>query len=182
MAKLLIWILAGWMVAGQTPAEMYLVEEYREWEARQRPGGELLERYRAYLIERGADTVDAETTIRVIRRLEGGPDSFLVEMAGGRKPGKALEVARGGGRSGAWLRRQGWEVTEVDVRKPNATPFQEGRWDLIVIETEGYAEHVAAIGASLRAGGRVIVRRGGVMPGLRLVGEGGGRACWERVK
>ena len=180
MAKLLIWILAGWMVVAQAPADLYAVEEYRAWAERQRAGGDLLERYRAYLLERGADSVDAESTIRVIRRLEGNPSGFLLEMLRGRKPGKALEVARGGGESGAWLAGQGWEVTAVDVTKANTSPFGEGRWDLIVLETGKGGEQAAVIARSLRMGGRLVVPGRDAFPGLRLVKEGDGKSCWER--
>ncbi len=43
------------------------------------------------------------------------PSAFLVEMAGKRKPGRALDVGMGQGRNALWLAQQGWDVTGFDL-------------------------------------------------------------------
>ncbi len=48
-------------------------------------------------------------------QIETGPPTPLVtEIAGGLKPGTALDLACGGGRNALWLAEQGWKVTAVD--------------------------------------------------------------------
>ncbi|MCL4422413.1 MAG: class I SAM-dependent methyltransferase [Actinobacteria bacterium] len=42
------------------------------------------------------------------------PDPWLVELASGLVPGKALDLGAGPGRNAIWLAQQGWEVTAVD--------------------------------------------------------------------
>ena len=114
MARILILLLLAVSAFGQTPADLYVYEAYRSWVtmqpvAVQRSDG-VLDTYRAYLVERGADSVDAESEIRVIRsqgsraeverwnriltaekptfNLE--PNAFLVEWSGAERIGKAL--------------------------------------------------------------------------------------------
>ena len=81
-------------VAGQTPADLYLLEEYRAWAAKQKEPPNL-NMFKKYLIDQGADSVDAETQIRTIQALEGrdqndGFRAFLEEVTKGRKPGKVI--------------------------------------------------------------------------------------------
>jgi hypothetical protein len=73
-------------------------------------------------------------------------------------------------------------VTAVDVTKANRSPFGEGQWDLIVLETGVGVEKAEVIGRSLRVGGRLVVAGREAFPGLRMVKEGDGRRCWERTK
>jgi 2-polyprenyl-3-methyl-5-hydroxy-6-metoxy-1,4-benzoquinol methylase len=42
------------------------------------------------------------------------PNPFLMEVAAGRTPGRALEIGMGQGRNSIWLARQGWDVTGLD--------------------------------------------------------------------
>lgn len=138
MARILILLLLAVSAFGQTPADLYVYEAYRSWVtmqpvAEQRSDG-VLDTYRAYLVERGADSVDAESQIRVIRS-QGSraeverwnriltaekpafnvePNAFLVEMVKGRKAGKALDVGMGQGRNAIWLAQQGWDATGFD--------------------------------------------------------------------
>jgi 2-polyprenyl-3-methyl-5-hydroxy-6-metoxy-1,4-benzoquinol methylase len=42
------------------------------------------------------------------------PNRFLVEVAEGLAPGRALDLAAGAGRNAVWLARRGWQVTAVD--------------------------------------------------------------------
>ena len=138
MARLPVILLLAFSAFGQTPADLYVYEDYRAWLTRQpvavQRSADLLETYKAYLVERGADSVDAESQVRVIR-LHGSraeverwnriltadqpafnvePNAFLVEMVKGRKAGKALDVGMGQGRNAIWLARQGWDVTGFD--------------------------------------------------------------------
>ncbi len=43
-----------------------------------------------------------------------GPNRFLVQEAGGLRPGRALDLATGEGRNAIWLAGLGWKVTGVD--------------------------------------------------------------------
>lgn len=54
-------------------------------------------------------------TLRISNQFSRKPNAFLVEMAKGRKPGSALDVAMGEGRNGVYLATQGWKVTGVDI-------------------------------------------------------------------
>ncbi len=48
-------------------------------------------------------------------RLYGAaPNRFLVEEVAGMAPGRALDLACGGGRNAVWLAEEGWSVTGVD--------------------------------------------------------------------
>jgi SAM-dependent methyltransferase len=42
------------------------------------------------------------------------PNRFLVAEVAGLRPGRALDLACGGGRNAVWLAEQGWSVTAVD--------------------------------------------------------------------
>ena len=42
------------------------------------------------------------------------PTPFLVELAAGLEPGRALDLGAGEGRHAVWLASQGWRVTAVD--------------------------------------------------------------------
>jgi SAM-dependent methyltransferase len=138
MAPFLILLMLVASARGQTPADLYIYEEYRAWLTAQpvtvQRSPEVLDSYKAYLLERGADSVDAESQIRAIRS-QGGraeverwnriltaekpafrvePNAFLMEMVKGRKPGKALDVGMGQGRNAIWLAQQGWDTTGFD--------------------------------------------------------------------
>ncbi|MFV2104468.1 class I SAM-dependent methyltransferase [Micromonospora sp. LOL_024] len=43
------------------------------------------------------------------------PNPYVVEAAGGRTPGRALDAGCGEGTEAIWLAQQGWEVTAVDI-------------------------------------------------------------------
>jgi SAM-dependent methyltransferase len=47
-------------------------------------------------------------------RINWKPNTFLVEMLQGRKPGRALDVGMGQGRNSLWLAEQGWDTTGHD--------------------------------------------------------------------
>jgi len=43
------------------------------------------------------------------------PNGFLVEVAGGLVPGRALDIGMGQGRNAIWLAERGWEVTGLEI-------------------------------------------------------------------
>jgi len=45
------------------------------------------------------------------------PNSFLVELAAGLTPGRALDLGAGEGRNAVWLAGCGWRVTALDVSR-----------------------------------------------------------------
>lgn len=190
MRLLLMAFVAGVGLAfGQTPADLYAYEEYHAWAAKQKPGGDLLDRYKAHLIDGGADSVDAESQVRTVLRMAGAEAAhpFVMEMVRGRRAGKALEAARGAGRNGAWLERQSWAVTGLDVTKANPSPFAPGRWDLIVVKGMALRDQEASVVESLRPGGLLIItgmERGAAPRGLRVVKfeQAEGLYCGEKAK
>lgn len=123
MRVLLVSLVLAVATLAQTPAEIYAYEEYQAWAAKQKPGDDLLDRYKAHLIAGGADSVDAEDQVRAIRRRV--PSPLLVEKVKGMKAGRALVV--GDGPDAEWLREQGWTVTVVK-KLPESTK----QWDLVV--------------------------------------------------
>jgi SAM-dependent methyltransferase len=52
------------------------------------------------------------------------PNRWVREVAGGLRPGRALDVAAGEGRNALWLAGLGWEVTAVDF---SAVAVERGR-------------------------------------------------------
>jgi 2-polyprenyl-3-methyl-5-hydroxy-6-metoxy-1,4-benzoquinol methylase len=112
------------------------------------------------------------------------PNAFLVSVAGGLKPGKALDVAMGQGRNSLYLASQGWQVTGFDISAKGLQEaqaaaakaglkittvksgyeefdFGSGQWDLIVFS---YAwvpladpALIGRVRASLRPGGLVVI-------------------------
>lgn len=195
MLRIPVLFILTFSVFGQTPADLYAIEEYRAWLAKQpaatQVSPDVLDDYKAYLIERGADSVDAESQLRVIKAQAGRPEPdalpFLAEMVKGRKPGKALEVSKGHADGALWLASHGWDATGIDVSKSNASPFSKGRWDLIVIRKVPFQEHVPEIIRALRPGGMLIIEgmgRGEAVTGLRLVKrvEAAGLYCGEKAR
>ncbi|MDM4719682.1 class I SAM-dependent methyltransferase [Micromonospora sp. WMMA1363] len=43
------------------------------------------------------------------------PNPYVVDAAGGRTPGRAMDAGCGEGTEAIWLAQQGWEVTAVDI-------------------------------------------------------------------
>jgi len=171
MARLLVVLLLAVSAIGQTPADLYVYEEYRAWLTKQpvavQRSADLLDTYKAYLIERGADSVDAESQIRVIRQ-QGSraeverwnriltaekpafnvePNAFLVEMVSGRKAGKALDVGMGQGRNAIWLAQKGWDVTGFDPAERAVAQARETARKLgVTITTEVKGSETFAFG------------------------------------
>lgn len=123
------------------------------------------------------------------------PNSFLVRMIAGLKPGKALDVGMGQGRNALYLASKGWEVTgfdpsrvgvelaqkEATARKLQLTAlvttsekFDWGReqWDLIVLTYMGVRALPDRIFESLRPRGLVLIESFHADTGfLRVLGE-----------
>lgn len=113
------------------------------------------------------------------RRYEHGehlgepPLPFLVELARRLQPGRALDLAAGGGRHSLLLAGHGWQVTAVDFSKAALARMPEtvtkveadleaggygiepGAWDLIVVCYYLQRDLFPAIRAGVRPGGRV---------------------------
>jgi len=99
------------------------------------------------------------------------PTPLLVETAGKRKPGRALDLACGHGRNAMWLAEHGWQVTAVD-RSPEAIPevdarvadlekhefpIEEAAWDLIVVSYYLQRDLFEPIKRGLKPGGVALV-------------------------
>jgi len=202
--SVIILILSPLALLAQTEQQIY--ENFRAWFTQQPvqvqngPDADLEARYRAHLQQQGLGTSEIDAQIRIIdqqgRRLEierwnriltaeqprfnTKPNSFLVEIAKSRKPGKALDVGMGQGRNAVWLAQEGWEVTGFDpaeravaLARTNAAKFGvklsteikgyedfefgENRWDLIVLSYVGGRQMKDVITRALRPGGIVIL-------------------------
>jgi 2-polyprenyl-3-methyl-5-hydroxy-6-metoxy-1,4-benzoquinol methylase len=188
----------------QLPADRQVYERYRNWigaqpvEVQRSP--QQLERYREHLRASGVSEKKIETQIRLIReqgrrleverwnailtaekpRFNTNPNSFLVEMVKGRRPGTALDIGMGQGRHAIWLAQQGWTVTGFDpadkavaLARANAAKagvilstevkgeeefeFGENRWDLILASYVGARSFHEKAQRALKPGGLMIV-------------------------
>jgi 2-polyprenyl-3-methyl-5-hydroxy-6-metoxy-1,4-benzoquinol methylase len=120
------------------------------------------------------------------------PSAFVVKMAEGLKPGKALDVAMGQGRNSVFLAQKGWEVTGYDVSEQGLTiargnaekagvkinavlkshsdfEFGKGQWDLVVMtfslasmDDKSFLQRVFD---SVKPGGTVLVEQFNSAPG-----------------
>lgn len=124
---------------GAQIAEFAFYPEFRRWwfamPAEQRQSFEdVLDRYRQRLSGEGTGTPEIERRLTLIRtrrpELEAdfwnrfftvdtpafntAPNDFLVSVAQGRKPGKALDVGMGEGPHSLYLAKLGWQVTGFD--------------------------------------------------------------------
>jgi SAM-dependent methyltransferase len=120
------------------PSDSAVFEKFRSWVGRQpreiQQAPDLLDRYRAKLLDDGEQPAVVEEQLRIIReqgrRLEierwnriltsptpvfnTKPNAYLVQMTKGVPPSKALDVGMGQGRNALYLAQQGWEVTGFD--------------------------------------------------------------------
>jgi len=108
------------------------------------------------------------------------PNAWLVQVAKGLKPGRALDVAMGQGRNAVWLASQGWDVTGYDIAGEglkiareaaaargtrvntvfsSTADFDFGRdqWDLVAIIYAGGAEELRGAAQGLKRGGLVVL-------------------------
>ncbi len=186
------------------PPEQRAYERFRFWVTTlprdQQGGADLPARYREYLKSRGFSESDAKAQIEIVQTqgaraeverwnriltaekpaFNTEPNTFLVEMAKGRKPGTALDVGMGQGRNAIWLAQQGWDVTGFDPAEkavalaqeraaklgvPLKTEivgmekfdFGERRWDMIVFSHVGGREIQDVLQRALKPGGVLVL-------------------------
>jgi SAM-dependent methyltransferase len=134
------------------------------------------------------------------------PNTFLAEVVGQLRPGKALDLGMGEGRNTIFLAQQGWDATGLDVsdvavahanekagslgvridaRVQDAYAFDYGtnRWDLICLlyfyVPESQSILYQRIFEGLKPGGRVIVEDLG-QPAMEKLMQA--RTKWEAAK
>ena len=125
-----------------------------------------------------------------------GHNEFLARVVSGRPAGRALDIGTGEGRNALFLAAQGWDVTGFDASATgvkaalaeadrrgvklkaivaDVDTFDYGReqWDLVVglYMHEMITQHAAAIAASLKPGGLLVVE--GMQYGAMGTGVGG---------
>ncbi len=189
-----------------------VLQAYWDWEKTQGAAwattDEPVEKYGAHLIRQGVSESDVNRTLARLRlelareegefydkiyaegpRFNPDPNRLLVEAAGMRTPGAALDVGMGQGRNAVFLAKHGWKVTGFDVSKvgleqaraaarrlrlPLETvlagdeqfDFGRERWDMIVIIYALEKRSVRRAREALRAGGLLVVESG------RKIGKG----------
>ena len=108
------------------------------------------------------------------------PNTFLVEMIKGLKPGRALDVGMGQGRNTIYRAQQGWDSVGFDpadravaaaqeqasklgvkitthVARAEEFDWGDAKWDLIVLSYVGGREYVGNVSRALRPGGMMIL-------------------------
>ncbi len=157
--------------AGEVERKLHIIDKDREhWE-----------------IERWNRTLTSNSP-----RINWRPNEFLVQMASGRKPGRALDVGMGQGRNALWLAQQGWETTGYDpadkavalaretaakagvklttvIARDSDFDMGEAKWDLILLSYVEIRENAPKVIRALAPGGVVIAeyfhQDGGAAPG-----------------
>jgi SAM-dependent methyltransferase len=162
--------------------------------------GDIEALYRAELKKQGLAQTEIDRRITVIEdagnRLEADrwnriltsptpafntkPNTFLVDMIRGVKPGAALDVGMGQGRNAIYLAQQGWTVTGFDpadqavaaaqkeaarlgvtltalVQRDDQFEFKKNAWDLVVLSYIGAREFADRVFDTLKPGGLVVV-------------------------
>jgi SAM-dependent methyltransferase len=194
-------------LTAQNP-EFDFYPEFRRWVQSLGAGergsvGNVIEKYRAKLIAEGVATpeIDRRVTLLLTRRqdLENdfwnrfftvekptfntAPNAFLVSVAEGRQPGKALDVGMGEGRNALYLAKLGWQVTGFDpadkavalaqkraqslglklstvIALDKDFDFGKEQWDLILFSWVPPTASAARVVEALRPGGIVVVEAG----------------------
>jgi 2-polyprenyl-3-methyl-5-hydroxy-6-metoxy-1,4-benzoquinol methylase len=141
-----------------TPEEVQIYEAFRSWinqqpvDVQQAADAVVSERYSAELRRQGKSEKEVAATIasldaigdraeverwnRILTspkpRFNTAPNSFLVAMTKGLKPGRSLDVGMGQGRNTIYLAQQGWESVGFDpadraVATAQKPPRRSGR-------------------------------------------------------
>lgn len=189
-----------------TPEEIRTYEAFRTWITSQPPDVQnaddevVLQRYAAELRKQGRSEPDTAATMALLRAIgdraeierwnriltapapafNTAPNTFLVAMTTGLKPGRALDVGMGQGRNTIYLAQHGWDSVGFDPADRAVAAAQEqatklgvkitthvaraedfdwgnARWDLIVLSYVGAREYAAIAIRALRPGGMVVV-------------------------
>jgi SAM-dependent methyltransferase len=189
-----------------TAEEVRIYEAFRAWinnqpaDVQRADDDVVFQRYTAALQADGKSQKEAATTIEALRKIgdraeierwnriltapkpgfNTAPNGFLVEMAKGLRPGRALDVGMGQGRNTIFLAQQGWEAVGFDPAEKAVAAAQEqaaklgvqitthvaraedfdwgdAQWDLIVLSYVGGREYVAHVLRALRPGGMVLI-------------------------
>jgi SAM-dependent methyltransferase len=207
-----VLVVAG-LLAALAPAQSAdygFYPEFRGWAQQLRRSErsvtfpQILERYTAKLRSEGVTDDEIRRRTEIIRTsrnqledyfwnryfTEGkanyneAPNSFLVEVVDGRKPGAALDYGMGAGRNSIFLAKAGWQVSGFDpareavalaqkrasdlgVRLDTATvrdreyEFGKDRFDLVLFSwTMPDAEHARKVASALKPGGIVVMECG----------------------
>lgn len=189
-----------------TPEEVQTYEAFRWWITQQPTDVQnaddeiVFGRYAAALRAQGKSERDTATTIALLKSIgdraeierwnriltapkpafNTSPNSFLVAVTKGLKPGRSLDVGMGQGRNTIYLAEQGWESVGFDpaekavaaareraaklgvkitthVARAQDFDWGDARWDLVVLSYVGAREYAANVFRALRPGGMVVV-------------------------
>jgi SAM-dependent methyltransferase len=189
-----------------TAEEVRTYEAFRAWIARQPQDVQqaddvvVFQRYVAELRSQGRSEQEAAASVAMLRAIGDraeierwnriltsptpafniAPNAFLMTMAKGVTPGRALDVGMGQGRNTIYLAQQGWESVGFDpadravagaqeqaqklgvkiaaqVARAEEFEWGDAQWDLIVLSYVGAREFVPQVVRALRPGGMVIV-------------------------
>jgi 2-polyprenyl-3-methyl-5-hydroxy-6-metoxy-1,4-benzoquinol methylase len=189
-----------------TAEEVKTYEAFRAWltkqpvDVQQADDAVVFQRYGAELARQGKSEQEVATITASLRAMgdraeierwnqiltapkptfNTAPNTFLVAMTNGVKPGRSLDVGMGQGRNTIYLAQQGWDsngfdpadravaaaqeqakrlVVKITTQVARAEEFDwgESKWDLIVLSYVGAREYAGDVKKSLRSGGLVVV-------------------------
>ena len=186
---------------GVAPTDQQIYEKFRSWlDTQPDPVTDIEAQYGKVLAADGLTAAEIDRRLRVIGeqlqksekarwnriltapapRFNTKPNAFLVDVARGLTPGKALDVGMGQGRNALYLAQQGWAVTGFDpadqavaaaeaeakrlgvtlktyVLRDDQFDFGTAQWDLIVLSYVGAREFASRVYDALKPGGSVVV-------------------------